>query len=54
MIACKRCLETIESHNGRQIKKELEWEDECIRNEDEEVFCEWCEEYNDESEMYII
>lgn len=54
MIVCKYCLEAIESHEGKQIKKELEWEDECIRNEDEEVFCEWCEEYCDESEMWII
>lgn len=54
MVVCKYCLEAIESHNGPQIKKRFEWQDECIRNEDEEVFCEFCEEYCDESEMWII
>ena len=54
MIVCEHCLMAIESHEGNQIKKKLDWEDECTRNEDEEVFCEWCEEYCDESEMWII
>lgn len=60
MVVCKYCLEAIESHEGRQFSKKLDvFEDECITRENEEnisieVFCEWCEEYNDESEMYII
>lgn len=44
MIVCKNCLAAIESHEGRQWKREIEFDDERI-NDDGECFCEWCEDY---------
>lgn len=46
MVVCKHCLQAIEAHEGRQIKKEIEYDDERI-NDKSEIYCEWCEEYVD-------
>ena len=53
MIVCKYCLAAIESHEGRQWKKEIEYDDERI-NDDGQCFCEWCEEYEDSCECVEI
>lgn len=53
MLVCSYCLQAIESHEGRQIKRPLEWDDERI-NDDGEVFCDWCEEYFDYDEITEI
>ena len=53
MIVCRYCLEAIESHEGRQWKKEIEWDDERI-NDDDECFCEWCEEFVDAADCVEI
>lgn len=44
MVVCNHCLMAIESHEGRQWKKEIEYNDERI-SDDDEIFCEWCEEF---------
>ena len=53
MIVCRNCLAAIESHEGNQWKKEIEYDDERI-NENDECFCEWCEEYFCSSECVEI
>lgn len=69
MIVCERCLEAIESHEGKQIKKECEpddtkvvfgdYDDEGNFVEDEYgseecVWCEWCEEYHPIADCWVI
>ena len=45
MIVCEYCLEAIESHEGHQIRKQLDYfELDEICDENEIVTCEWCEE----------
>lgn len=70
MIVCEHCLEAIESHEGKQTSRKLNSfddedkivygyyddddnfvEDECA---EENVFCEWCEEYVPINEAYEI
>ena len=53
MVVCRYCLQAIESHEGRQWKKEIEISDERI-NDDDEIFCEWCEEFVDYGECVEI
>lgn len=53
MIVCKNCLMAIESHECRQWKKEIEYDDERI-NDDDELFCDWCEEYHCSSDCVEI
>jgi hypothetical protein len=50
MLVCRHCLIAIESHEGQQVYKNLEWTDERI-DENDECFCEWCEEYYDKDEI---
>lgn len=48
MIVCRYCLEAIESHEGKQWKREVE-------NDDiEEILCEWCDEPTPVEECYEI
>lgn len=54
MIVCKRCLEAIECHEGHQIKKKLDYDDDVEIVDDELVLCEWCEEYHPIDDMWII
>lgn len=55
MIVCSHCLEAIESHEGNQIKRKLgRINDADLIDDNDEVFCEWCEENRDIAEMYEI
>jgi hypothetical protein len=53
MLVCKYCLQAIESHEGHQIKRKLDYCDER-QNDDGEIICEWCEERFDVCEIYEI
>lgn len=54
MIVCRYCLQAIESHEGNQIKKKLDWYDwNANSDENDEITCDWCEE-NFDSDMYEI
>ena len=53
MIVCKNCLMAIESHEGKQIKREIEFDD--IRlDENGEHVCEWCEDTFADSDLVEI
>lgn len=69
MIVCERCLVEIESHEGKQIKKECEERDtkvvfgdydddgNFVENEygsEKCVWCEWCEEYHTIADCWVI
>ena len=42
MKVCRYCLEAIESHEGEQAAKTI-----YGIEEDDEILCEWCGEYDD-------
>lgn len=50
MIVCKRCLMAIESHEGPQAHKKLDW----FSIDEELITCEWCEEDYEPDELYEI
>lgn len=54
MIVCRRCLQEIESHNGSQAHKKLDYFDR-IKYEDDDgnIKCEWCEDVDDD-ERYEV
>lgn len=69
MVVCKRCLEEIESHEGKQVKKECESHDtevvygyydedgNFVRDDygpESLVYCEWCDEYHPIEDCYVI
>ena len=53
MIVCSRCLQAIESRGEKLIKKNIEFDDERI-NDNDEIYCEWCEEFFDYDECMEI
>lgn len=69
MIVCEHCLAAIESHEGKQIKKECEAHDTKVvygnydddgnfvedeYGSEEVVWCEWCEEYHPLVDCWVI
>lgn len=53
MIVCRYCLEAIESHEGKQMKKEIECDDIRLDDNGQHV-CEWCEELTEYDELIEI
>ena len=59
MFVCSCCLRAIESHEGNQWSKKVDFEDVdenlLIEEEDQLLMkCEWCDELFELSEMYEI
>ena len=52
---CKRCIDAHWSHGEKFFTKPMEWED-CtdVEYETEIVICDFCEEENELSDMFII
>lgn len=55
MVVCKKCLMAIESREGNQIHRHLDYDRFYeLSNGEEELECEWCNEMFDCSDLVEI